>query len=54
MPAHRPPSAGGLPIALGATGGAAIGFALGQPTLCFLAGLAFGIVIALLIWWRGR
>ena len=54
MPAHRPPAAGGLPLALGAIGGAVIGFATGQPTLWFLAGLALGIVAALLIWWRGR
>ncbi|MDB5695448.1 MAG: hypothetical protein JWN21_991 [Sphingomonas bacterium] len=53
MPAHRPPAAGGFPIALGAIGGAAIGFMLGQPTLWFLGGTATGIVIALLIWWRG-
>lgn len=54
MPAHRPPAAGGLPLALGAVGGAALGFVLGQPTLLFLAGLALGALVALLIWWRGR
>lgn len=54
MPAHRPSAAGGLPIALGAIGGAAVGFVRHQPTIWFLAGLALGIVIALLIWWRSR
>ena len=48
------PSAGGAPIALGAIGGAAIGFIRHQPTICFLGGLAAGIAVALLIWWRGR
>lgn len=53
---NRPSSttAGGAPIALGAIGGAAIGFATGQATLWFLGGLALGVAIALLIWWRGR
>jgi hypothetical protein len=50
MPAHRPRAAGGLPIALGVTGGAALGFVQGQPTLFLLAGFSIGVVIALLIW----
>lgn len=50
----RSPSAGGAPIALGAIGGAAIGFLRHQPTAWFLGGLAAGIAVALLIWWRGR
>ncbi|HEU0043613.1 hypothetical protein [Sphingomonas sp.] len=54
MPAHRPTAAGGAPLALGALGGAAVGFAIGQPTICFLIGLTLGIVAALLIWWRSR
>lgn len=54
MPAHRPATAGGAPIALGAIGGAAIGFIQHQATLWFLAGLTLGIIVALLIWWRGR
>jgi glucose dehydrogenase len=54
MPAHRPTAAGGFPIAFGAIGGAALGFAVGQPTFYLLAGLALGIVAALLIWWRTR
>ena len=47
-------SAGGAPIAFGAIGGAAIGFVQHQPTIWFLGGLTAGIVLALLIWWRGR
>ncbi|WP_419807254.1 hypothetical protein [Sphingomonas sp.] len=54
MPAHRPASAGGLPIALGAIGGAAIGFVVHQPTIWFFIGLSLGIAVALLIWWRGK
>ena len=54
MPAHRPSAAGGAPIALGAVGGAVIGFIQRAPTLWFLAGLSAGILVALLIWWRGR
>lgn len=52
--AKSSPSAGGMPIALGAIGGAAVGFLFGQATPGFLIGLVLGIVIALLIWWRGR
>lgn len=47
-------SAGGAPIALGAIAGAAIGFVRHQPTAWFLGGLAVGIMVALLVWWRGR
>lgn len=53
-PARRPATAGGLPIALGAIGGAAVGFVVHQPTICFLIGLGLGIAVALLIWWRGQ
>ena len=52
--ATRSPSAGGAPIALGAIGGAAIGFVRHQPTVWLLGGLAVGALIALLIWWWGR
>lgn len=54
MATHRPTAAGGFPVALGAVGGATIGWFAGQPTLWFFAGLAAGIAVALLIWWRGR
>lgn len=54
MPAHRPSAAGGVLLAAGAIGGAAIGFVVRQPTLWFLAGIALGGLGALLLWWRGR
>lgn len=48
---RRPPSAaGGLLIAAGAMGGAAIGFLYGQATPGFLAGLAVGVVAAIIVW----
>lgn len=52
MPPSSPPAGGAL-IALGALGGAAIGFAFGQATPGFLIGITAGVVVALLIWWRG-
>jgi hypothetical protein len=52
--ASRSPAAGGAPIALGSILGAAIGFVIRQPTICFLAGFTLGCLVALLIWWRGR
>ena len=52
--ANPSPSAGGMPIAIGAIGGAAVGFVFGQATPGFLIGIALGIAIALGIWWRGR
>jgi len=54
MPQPRPSAAGGALIALGAIGGAAVGFVLRQPTLWFLAGVTGGGLAALAIWWRGR
>ncbi|WP_242095508.1 MULTISPECIES: hypothetical protein [unclassified Sphingomonas] len=54
MAQSRPPAAGGALIALGALGGAAIGFLFGQATPGVLIGIAAGVVLALLIWWRGR
>ena len=50
---QRSPAGGSL-IALGAIGGAALGFVMRQPTLYFLAGVTLGTLAALLIWWRGR
>lgn len=54
MPAPRSTSAGGAPIALCTIAGAAIGFVQRQPTLWLLGGFTLGVLIALLIWWRGR
>ncbi len=34
--------------------GAAIGLIVGQQTIGLLSGLAVGIVIAILLWWRDR
>ena len=53
-PPSRSPAAGGALIALGAVGGATVGFIERQPTLWCLAGLAAGVLASLLIWWRGR
>ncbi|MEG8038069.1 hypothetical protein QP166_01425 [Sphingomonas sp. LR60] len=50
----RNPSAGGFPIAIGALGGTAIGLYAGQPSIGFLAGIAAGVALAVLIWWRER
>ncbi|MGI4733314.1 MAG: hypothetical protein ACRYFW_16445 [Janthinobacterium lividum] len=58
MPEPRPPSpstasGGGALIALGALGGAAVGFLLGEATPGFLVGTGLGIAASLLIWRRG-
>jgi hypothetical protein len=52
--ASSSPSGGGVLIALGAMIGAGVGVAVSQPTLGFLTGLGIGVVLALVIWWRGR
>lgn len=55
MPSSSPPSAaGGVLVAIGAIGGAAIGFIVRQPTLWFLGGITVGALAAIAIWWRGR
>lgn len=48
------PMAGGFPIAIGAIGGTIVGVIGGQPTIGFLAGLAGGVAVAIVIWLRGR
>lgn len=53
-PKSKSPMAGGFPIALGAIGGTVAGLVAHQPTIGFLAGLALGVIVALLIWWRDR
>lgn len=50
----RPSAAGGALIALGAIGGAAVGFAFGQATPGFLVGTSLGIAAAILVWLRDR
>lgn len=54
MAQSRPPSAGGFLIAIGALGGAGIGFAVGEPTRGFLIGLALSVALSLALWWRQR
>lgn len=56
-PAPPPPprtSAGGALIALGAIGGAGVGFLVGEATPGFLIGTGLGIAASLGIWWRER
>ncbi|WP_165374832.1 hypothetical protein [Sphingomonas montana] len=51
----RPPrSAGGVFLALGATGGALVGLAIGEPTAGLLTGFGAGLLIALLLWLAQR
>lgn len=53
-PSARRSSAGGALIALGAIGGAGLGFLTGEATPGFLIGTALGIAASLAIWWRER
>ncbi len=46
----RSSAAGGFFIAMGALVGTGVGIAMRQPSVGFLAGLAFGVAIALGIW----
>lgn len=48
------PVAGGFPIAVGALLGTVAGLVLRQPSIGFLAGLALGCVVALVVWLRDR
>jgi hypothetical protein len=54
MAQPRSPAGGGALIALGAVGGAAIGFVLREPTFWFLIGLGLGAAGAALVWLRTR
>ena len=54
MAQSRSPAAGGVLLAFGAIAGAAIGFAVAQPTIWLLGGLGAGGLGALLVWWRNR
>jgi len=49
-PPVRASMSGGFPIAIGAIGGAAVGFLVGQPTACFFVGVALGVAVAVVIW----
>lgn len=50
-PSHR---AGGFLIAASVLVGTGLGVALGQPTMGILAGTAFGVGLALLLWLLDR
>jgi len=52
MAEPRNPAGGGIFIALGAIGGVVVGRLYGQTSLGLIGGVATGIAIALLIWWR--
>lgn len=52
MQSSPPPAAGGALVAFGVLIGAGIGFSIGQATPGALIGLATGIAVAGLIWWR--
>jgi hypothetical protein len=51
---NRSPAAGGCLTAIALMLGVSIGLALGQPTIGFLAGLAVGVVAAIVVWWIDR
>lgn len=47
---HRSPAAGGFPLIVLILAGFAAGAALGEPAIGVVAGLAAGIVAALVVW----
>jgi hypothetical protein len=49
-----PPRASGFLIAVSTLAGAGIGIAYGQPSLGLIAGLAIGVAVALVLYWRDR
>ena len=51
---RRSSAAGGSLLALAVVGGAAIGIAMGQPTIGALAGLGVGVLLILITWLAGR
>ena len=50
----RPRLGGGIFLAIGPLAGAAIGMALGEPSLGLLAGLGAGALLALALWLARR
>ena len=50
----RDTTGGGIFIALGAAAGVIVGRLYGQTSIGLIAGVAAGVVIATLIWWRER
>lgn len=50
----RNPAAGGFLIAMGAILGAFGGVLFGESTRGLISGLAVGIVLAIIVWWRDR
>jgi hypothetical protein len=54
IPPRKPPTGGGALFVLALFVGVAIGVALAQPTIGFLAGAAVGIAINLWLAWRDR
>jgi uncharacterized membrane protein len=48
------PTGSGIFIALGAAAGVVIGRLYGQTSIGLVAGVALGLAIAALIWWRER
>lgn len=50
----RNPTSGGIFIALGAVAGVVAGRLYGEPSIGLVAGVAIGLALAGLIWWRER
>ena len=51
---RRSNAAGGSLLAFAIVAGAAVGVAMGQPTIGALAGLGAGLLLVLLVWLAGR
>lgn len=54
VPRKHGAQAGGFLIAAGILVGVLGGLAAGEPSAGFLLGLAAGVAVALLLWWRDR
>jgi len=53
-PPPRSPMAGGAPLALLTLLGPIVGGLLGQPSIGLLVGFGLGVLVAILIWLRGK